>query len=165
MATAEQMNFLTGAAAAAKAAGHVFPAMAACEAAVESGWGASELAREDNNLFGCKQHEHPVYSTVHIPTREFENAHWLTVDAAWVKYPTVQDCFADRMNTLRTMMTSYPHYAEALAAETPEAYVTAVSRSWSTDPERAANCIAIYHAHESALEAAVAGETAKETPA
>lgn len=155
MATTEQLNWLSRAAQGAKLAGHVWPEMAACEAALESAWGTSELAREGNNLFGCKQHSHPVYGTISIPTREFQNRTWITVNADWVKYPDLMSCFWDRMNTLRNLSTTYPHYALALAADSPEEYVTEVSRSWSTDPHRAVNCIAIYDAHKGALEAAV----------
>lgn len=151
MATADQLNWLSCAAQGAKLAGHVWPEMAACEAAVESGWGSSELAKDDNNLFGCKQHAHPLYGTISIPTREFINQSWVTQDAEWVKYPDLQSCFADRMNTLRSLSTTYPHYALALAADTPEGYVAEVSRSWSTDPHRAVNCIAIYDAHKPTL--------------
>lgn len=154
MATQEQLEWLVAAAESAKAAGHVFPEMAACEAAVESSWGTSKLAREDHNLFGCKQHQHPVYGTVHIPTREFLDQRWITIDAAWVKYPDDAASFADRMNTLRTLMGSWPNYVLALGAETPEEYVTEVSKTWSTDPQRAAKCIEIYQAHKEQLEVA-----------
>jgi flagellum-specific peptidoglycan hydrolase FlgJ len=153
MLTAEQQHFLVATYQAAKQAGHIFPEMAACEAADESAWGTSHLAIDANNLFGMKQHAHPVYGSISIPTREFENARWLTVDAEWVKYPDLASCFADRMNTLRTMSTSYPHYSLALGAETPEEYVAQVSQSWSTNPTRAADCIAIYHAHKNLMEA------------
>jgi hypothetical protein len=34
--------------------------------------------------------------TVNIPTREFLHEAWVTVDAAWVKYPTLADAFSDR---------------------------------------------------------------------
>lgn len=165
MASEEQVGFLLGAAKAAKAAGHVWPAMAACEAAAESAWGTSELAVKAHNLFGCKQHQHPVYGTINLPTREFENAAWKTETDAFVDYPDDAAAFADRMQTLRTMSTTYPHYALALAAETPTEYVTEVSRSWSTDPNRAATCIAIYWAHQAVLEAAVAGTPAESAPA
>lgn len=157
MLTQEQEQGLTKAAMAAKAAGHIFPEMAACEAALESAWFTSKLAVEDNNLFGCKQHEHPVYGTVHIPTREFEDQRWVTADAAWVEYPDLSSCFADRMNTLRTLSGTYPHYGVALVCDTPEEYVTEVSRSWSTDPARATKCIEIYHAHKPLLAAALNG--------
>ena len=55
MTTTPQDTFLRQASAAARAAGHIFPDYAACEAALESTWGQSRLAREANNLFGQKQ--------------------------------------------------------------------------------------------------------------
>ena len=55
MTTTPQDSFLRQASAAARAAGHIFPDYAACEAALESTWGQSRLAREANNLFGQKQ--------------------------------------------------------------------------------------------------------------
>jgi len=54
MGTPQQSQFLTMAAAAAQAAAHPFPAIAACEAALESAWGTSRLASEARNLFGLK---------------------------------------------------------------------------------------------------------------
>lgn len=150
MITASQQSFLHAAFVSAKQAGHIWPSMAACEAALESTWGESELAK-DNNLFGQKQQVHPIYGTIHIPTREFLHEHWITEDAPWVKFPTIADCFASRMDTLRRLSSSYPHYAAALAAGMPEVYVTQVSLSWSTDPERAAKCIEIFDAHQDLL--------------
>jgi flagellum-specific peptidoglycan hydrolase FlgJ len=55
-----QRNFLDRASAEAVKANHPFAKMAACEAALESSWGNSQLARDDFNLFGMKQHAHPV---------------------------------------------------------------------------------------------------------
>lgn len=140
-------KFLLNTFEAARAAGHVFPAMAACEAAVESAWGQSKLFLEANNAFGVKQHQHPIFGTLSLPTKEFLHGQWVVVDAEWVKYPTLQDCFADRMQTLTRLQDEYPHYKAALTAPDPETYVTEVSKSWSTDPNRAATCILIYHAH------------------
>ncbi len=48
------------------------------------------------------------------------------------------------MDTLKRLSSSYPHYAEALAATDPFQYVRAVSKTWATDPDRAAHVIAIY---------------------
>lgn len=121
--------------------------MAACEAALESDWGTSDLAAMGNNLFGAKQQMHPVFRTLHIPTREFLNHAWLTEDAAFVAYPDWQTCFSERMNTLKRLSNSYPHYYAARRAATAESFVEQVSLSWSTDPDRARKCIAIYHAH------------------
>lgn len=139
-------QFWTNARDAARAAGHIWPEMAACEAALESAWGSSELARADNNLFGTKQHAHPVFGTHNLPTREWLHNGWVVVNAEWVKYPTLADCFADRMATLKRLAPSFPHYAAALAATSGTQFVIEVSKSWSTDPKRADKVLAIYTA-------------------
>ncbi len=123
---------------------HIFPRMAACEAALESRYGTSALAREANNLFGMKQHKHPIHGTLNLPTKEFLDGDWEIVEASWVKYDTLADCFEDRMDTLRRLSTEYPHYAAALTAADPRTYVTEVSKTWSTDQERAVHVIEIY---------------------
>lgn len=139
-----QLSFLSRALAEAQRANHPFPPMAACEAALESNWGNSGLARQDNNLFGMKQHLHPIFGTHSIPTREFLYAQWVTVCAKWIQYPDWASCFADRLATLQRLSSAYPHYSAALNAQDPETYVRQVSQSWSTDPERADKCISIY---------------------
>jgi flagellum-specific peptidoglycan hydrolase FlgJ len=144
--TQAQENFLRAAWQAALNADHVWPEMAACEAALESGYGLSQLAREDNNLFGMKQHLHPLYGTHVLPTRECLAGEWKTCSASWVKYPDWKSCFEDRMATLRRLAPKYPHYAAALAAPTGTGYIYEVSRTWSTDPERATKVLAIYDA-------------------
>lgn len=142
--TPEQKAFLLKAETAAKSAGHLFPAYAACEAALESYWGRSLLASAYNNLFGMKQHQHHIYGTVNLPTREFQQGGWQTIQAPWVNYPTWDTCFQDRMATLNRLAPRYPNYAKALAATDGTEYVNAVSATWSTDPHRAQSVLTIY---------------------
>lgn len=147
-----QLDFLARASAEAAKVNHPFPEMAACEAALESNWGNSELAREGFNLFGMKQHAHPVYGTANLPTREWVNGpdghpidgRWITVTASWVKYPDWASCFADRLATLQRLSNALPHYAAALNAPDAQAYITEVSKTWSTDPQRATKVWSIY---------------------
>lgn len=138
-------KFLDAAATAAADSRHIFPQMAACEAALESDWGTSALARKDNNLFGMKQHRHPIFGTEVLPTREFENGEWKQTTALWIHYPGWATCFLDRMSTLVRLSRMYPNYDAALKAADATAYVTAVSKTWSTDPQRAAKVISIYN--------------------
>jgi flagellum-specific peptidoglycan hydrolase FlgJ len=79
-----------------------------------------------------------------LPTREFEGGEWMTVSANWVKYPDLRACFADRLATLERLSNAYPHYSAALKAADAETFVTEVSRTWSTDPDRAKKVISIY---------------------
>lgn len=153
-----QQEFLLRAAAAARAAGHLYPHFAACEAALESGWGHSQLAVEANNLFGQKQ-AHPPLSgteTLALPTREFLHGAWVPVQASWVKFSDWESCFRERMSLLRSLARAWPNYRVALAAKTGEQFITAVSRTWSTDPARAGKVLALYDAHCDVLAAAAA---------
>jgi flagellum-specific peptidoglycan hydrolase FlgJ len=139
-----QRSFLDLATAEAVKASHPFPKMAAAEAALESNWGNSSLARDENNLFGMKQHAHAVYGTMTLPTREFIGGQWKTVSANWVKYPDWSACFADRLATLQRLSNAYPHYAAALRAPDPQTYIAEVSKTWSTDPDRGKKVLSIY---------------------
>lgn len=132
---------------AARAAGHIFPDYAACEAANEAAWGQSKLAKLGANLFGTKQHSHPEYKTLNLPTKEFLDHKWVVIKASWVCYPSEMACFQDRMYTLRRLSPMYPHYAAALVAKDGTTFVDQVSLSWATDPDRARKVLSIYHAH------------------
>jgi flagellum-specific peptidoglycan hydrolase FlgJ len=149
----EQDSFLRQATAAATAAGHIFPGYAACEAALESNWGQSLLAREANNLFGQKQSAPPVAGTltVALPTQEFVRGAWITVPAHWVCFRTLEGCFRARMALLEQARHIHSAYECALRAATGEEFVEQVSRAWSTDPQRAAKVLAIHRQHIASL--------------
>jgi len=144
--TDQQTDFLSDAAAAATSAVHPFPEMAACEAALESAWGNSELAREANNLFGMKLSRVSPNSGkfLALPTREFEHGQWFETTAKWAVYESWADCFEDRAKTLHRLSSVFLHYHAALDATDPMTYITEVSKTWSTDPNRAAKVISIY---------------------
>lgn len=147
--TESEVVFLNRAELAASAGGCPWPEFAACEAALESGFGTSTLAREDNNLFGMKQHKHPLYGTASLPTEEAIHlssgeVKWVRVSADWVKYPSWSDCFTDRMSTLRRLASAYQHYAAALAAQDGSTFIREVSQTWSTDPNRGQKVLNIY---------------------
>jgi flagellum-specific peptidoglycan hydrolase FlgJ len=148
-----QESFLRKAAAAARAAGHIFPDYAACEAALESGWGQSHLATEANNLFGQKQAAPPLAgtATLSLPTREFLHGAWVSVAANWVRFPDWESCFRERMALLHSLARAYPSYGAALAAASGEQFVTLVSHTWSTDPARAGKVLAVYDQHRAAF--------------
>ncbi len=156
MTTTLQDNFLRNASAAALAAGHIFPEYAACEAALESTWGQSRLAREANNLFGQKQSADAQSDiatpgadagVLAMPTQEFLHGRWVTVIAQWARFTDAAACFRARMALLRRLEHSYPAYGRALASTTGEAFIEEVSRAWSTDPQRAAKVLAIHRQH------------------
>ncbi|HEX8703970.1 MAG TPA: glucosaminidase domain-containing protein, partial [Myxococcaceae bacterium] len=69
------------------------------QAALESGWGKSGLATKGNNFFGIKG-EGPA-GHVLMPTKEFLNGKWVTVNAKFRKYDSPQGSFADHGKFLR----------------------------------------------------------------
>lgn len=119
-------EFLLKAVEAARAAGHLFPEYAACEAALESAWGESKLALQANNLFGQKQ-SHPARgASLNLPTREFLHGAWVFVQAQWIIFTDWQDAFAHRMALLRALENGCSDYRAALAAGTGEEFVEQV---------------------------------------
>jgi flagellum-specific peptidoglycan hydrolase FlgJ len=158
-----QRQFLDRATAEAVKANHPFPQMAACEAALESSWGHSQLAREDCNLFGMKQHSHPIYGTMTLMTREWQGSaldgRWIEIKAQWVKYPDWRACFADRLATLERLSNAYPHYAAALRATDARTFVEEVSKTWSTDPNRALKVLGVYEEYIAAAPPPARGAT------
>jgi peptidoglycan hydrolase-like protein with peptidoglycan-binding domain len=69
------------------------------QAALESGWGKSGLSTKGNNFFGIKG-EGPA-GHVLMPTKEFLNGKWVTVNAKFRKYDSPAGSFADHGKFLR----------------------------------------------------------------
>jgi len=148
MASPEQLAALKTIYGEAKLSSHIFPEMAACEAMVETTWLTSKLGLNYKNLFGAKQSvDAPIFQTVVMPTWEIIHGQHVNILAKFVQFPSYADSFNARMETLDRLKFQYQAYSDALAATSPEDFVTSVSRAWSTDPTRASQCIAIYHAH------------------
>lgn len=158
----EQRDFLRRARAAAAA--HPYPEFAACEAALESRWGQSLLARTANNLFGQKQgRKFPLpYPTVDLTTGEdvdgLGDAPWEKRRSLFVKFPDWATSFRERMALLRRRPSIY---GEALKAKTGDEFVRQVSGyldsdrvyhgRWATDALRAEKVLAIYAQHAAFL--------------
>lgn len=140
-------EFLPKALTAAHAAQHIFPAYAACEAAEESAWGESQLAKKYNNLFGEKHPRGDGYETVSLPTHEVIHGKTVAATALWPIFPDWNTSFRERMHRLTALASVYPEYALALSAIDGEDFVREVSKRWSTDPHRADKVLAIYHRH------------------
>jgi flagellar protein FlgJ len=144
-----KQDFFAKAVPAAIASGHLYPLYAVCEAALESAWGESELAREAANLFGQKV----GFSTagceiVEMETRECLNGKWCTVSAAWPKFIDWQASFKARM----ALLNHSNLYAAAVSAPTGEDFIREVSKHWSTDPQRAEKVLETYRCNWNALQ-------------
>ncbi len=113
----------------------------------------SHLAVEANNLFGQKQ-SHPALAgtdTIALPTREYLHGAWVSVQANWVRFADWSACFRERMTLLHSLSAAYPNYKAALGAATGDQFITEVSKTWSTDPNRAGKVLAVYDCHRKTL--------------
>ena len=74
----------------------ILPSITAAQAILESGWGSSELAKApNNNLFGIKDSEDWNGEIVTVPTQEYVNGDYITVNAAFRKYASWNDSVVD----------------------------------------------------------------------
>jgi flagellar rod assembly protein/muramidase FlgJ len=110
------------------------------QAALESGWGTSSLARNGKNLFGVKADPSWRGDVLYINTREFLGGAWTTVAARWRKYTDWQTCMDDHAAFLRQNR----RYAPCFACSTGDAFAKAVAEAgYATDPDYAAKLISI----------------------
>ncbi len=148
MANARQLAFLTEMLEAAKAAHHKWPAAAACEAAVETGWGA-HIPHGSNNVLGIKAYRGwtgPVISAA--GTEQNRDGSWTGPQAdRWCVFASPKECFAEQM-----LIMQEPRYASAMRASAIEAYIVAECAVWSTGQAKGDEVLQTYEAHKDLLQ-------------
>ena len=86
MAAKEFIDLVGPAAQACAKVTNVPASFTVAQAALESGWGRSRLAREGKNLFGVKADVSWHGEVLTLNTREFLHGTWVMVPARWRKY-------------------------------------------------------------------------------
>ena len=115
------------------------------EAALESGWGESLLARQGKNLFGVKADPAWHGDVMTLNTREFLHGTWVMVPARWRKYTDWQAC----MNDHAAFLHQNRRYAPCFACTTGDAFARAVAQAgYATDPDYAAKLVSIIDTHQ-----------------
>jgi len=118
-------------------------AVTIAQAIDESGWGQSELATADHNLFGIKGTGPAGRDT--RPTREYENGAWVTRTASFRVYHNVAESIDDHGRLLATGAA----YQHAMASRhLPDAFAAALTGVYATDPDYGTSLIALmrlYH--------------------
>jgi flagellum-specific peptidoglycan hydrolase FlgJ len=110
------------------------------QAALESGWGESGLAKRAKNLFGIKADRSWAGQRITLNTREFLNQQWAVIPADWRAYPDWQACLVDHGQFLR----SNKRYAVCFSCTTGKAFAQAVAKAgYATDPRYADKLIAM----------------------
>ncbi len=138
------MRLTTAAVASAKATG-VPASITIAQAALESAWGESGLARNGNNLFGIKADSLWRGQTLTLNTKEFIKGQWVVVPALWRKYPSWQASMEDHAAFLRRN----PRYKACFLCTTASAFAKALLQAgYATDPEYANKLIALMDKHQ-----------------
>lgn len=113
----------------------VNPEVVIAQAALESGWGQSELTLQAKNYFGMKAGTDWRGKTISMPTEEVINGSRITENAVWPVFDSAEDCFAEYAKFIERL----PHFADALEhSNDPAAYVAALVNGplkYATDPE------------------------------
>ena len=130
--------------ASAKATG-VPASFTVAEAALESGWGASQLATQGMNLFGVKADPSWYGEVLTLNTREFLHGTWVMVPARWRKYADWQTCMDDHAAFLHQNR----RYESCFLCATGDAFAKAVAQAgYATDPDYAAKLTSIIDRHK-----------------
>ncbi len=114
------------------------------QAALESGWAESGLAKTGNNLFGIKADSRWRGETLTLPTKEFIKGQWVVVPAKWRKYASWQASIDDHAAFLKQNQ----RYAPCFSCLTAEAFVRALAKAgYATDPLYADKVIGVMNKH------------------
>ncbi|MGN6175990.1 MAG: glucosaminidase domain-containing protein, partial [Streptosporangiaceae bacterium] len=108
------------------------------QAIVESGWGESQLATQDHNLFGIKgtgpAGSHP------LPTWEYVNGQQVTTTSQFRVYRNTAESVDDHGRLLATS----PYYRQAMAdRRNPDAFAASLTGVYATDPDYGAKLISL----------------------
>jgi flagellum-specific peptidoglycan hydrolase FlgJ len=144
--TATQQAFISEIAPGAIAAQHKYGIPAAvtiAQAIDESGWGQSELATQDHNLFGIKG-TGPAGAVVRT-TVEYEDGSWVATTASFRVYHNVAESIADHSRLLATGES----YRQAMAdRDVPDAFANDLTGVYATDPTYGSTLIALMQLYD-----------------
>ena len=139
--TPVQQAFIGEVAPGAIAAQHRYGIPAAvtiAQAIEESGWGQSELAAVDHNLFGIKG-TGPAGTDMR-PTQEYQDGIWVTRTAPFRVYHNIAESIADHGR----LLASGQAYQHAMAdRNVPDAFAADLTGIYATDPNYGSNLIAL----------------------
>ncbi len=116
------------------------PVIAMTQAALESGWGLSELTKLANNLFGFtgESWEKAGKPVIYMPTREYVGGVWVTVRRPFRQYKSWYDSLKDWAQVISGLTRYSKAYAYAKAGDVTNFGVAVKEGGYATDPAYAA---------------------------
>jgi flagellum-specific peptidoglycan hydrolase FlgJ len=124
----------------------------AAQAALESAWGQSDLARQANNLFGIKTGKSWKGPWLEMQTLEYDsNGEPYILRQKWRAYSSYEECIRDYLNIINTK----PWFASAVEAakkHDAKGYLYGLlpgenKPGWATDPRYAEKVWRIYETY------------------
>jgi len=142
MSQAQFIEFVGAHARSAMATTGVPASVSVAQAILETGWGKHTIG-DAKNLFGIKGRG-PAGS-IRVPTREFVNGKWVTVDADFAKY----DSFEQSITEHARFFLRNRRYAPALQVKgDPNAFAREIHKAgYATAPDYAEQLIALMRRH------------------
>ncbi|CAJ1229195.1 acm2 protein [Lactiplantibacillus xiangfangensis] len=120
----------------------VLPSVTAAQAILESGWGASELAKKGNNLFGIKGSYNG--QSIVFNTQEWDGHRYITVKAAFRKYPNWSASVEDH----GAFLVENPRYKNLLGVTDYRRVAALLQQDgYATDPHYASSLINVIRSY------------------
>lgn len=121
----------------------VLPSLTIAQAALESGWGTSQLSQRANNLFGIKAFSDWTGKRISLPTTEWYGGEMKLINADFRVYESLSDSIEDH-----SMLLSYNRYKPVRECT---GYKEACKRiyecGYATDPRYPEKLISIIEKH------------------
>lgn len=126
----------------------VIASISIAQAILESDWHTSVLSTQYNNLYGIKADV--GQKSVVLPTQEFENGEWLTIQGRFAAYDSWQQSMRAHAELLyHGTSWNAAQYQHVLAAKDYQTAATALTKDgYATDPtyaEKLVNIIQTWH--------------------
>ncbi len=117
----------------------LYPSVMVAQAALESGFGASKLSKEANNLFGIKfsSGDEGKFEKYDIPSDEFINGVRVTLPASFRKYATISDSLLDNAKLLANGLSWNATFYQGTWRKNARTYQEAtqsLTGKYATDP-------------------------------
>ena len=128
----------------------ILPSITAAQAILESGWGSSQLAKApNNNLFGIKDSEDWHGAIVTVPTQEYLNGDYITVNAAFRKYASWNDSVVDHAKFFTSTEWRKDNYRKVVnETDYRIAAQELKNAGYATDPSYAGKLIRLIEAYK-----------------
>lgn len=121
----------------------ILPSIIMAQAILESGWGRSKLATEGKNLFGIKVGSWRG-EVITLPTQEYINGSWITVNADFRKYNNYGESIHDH-----SLLFQLDRYKKVLQCTTYREQAKEIYKGgYATDPNYPSKLIQIIEENE-----------------